>query len=173
VCAEPPKWFDAAKGFGPVHWHWCGSIRIVWSGTSLSRRADPGVPGCLPGLRPDRVREDRLGAGLAPRRGPRTAVSTSSTNPTPTGAPARRPDRSTAPPSPGAARSRPRVARWSRPATPPEQPARRRTDAHHLAPQHDWQPRRQPRSRRAAPSHIRHSSHTGASSWIATIPSPG
>ena len=34
-------------------------------GRRLSRRADPWAPGCLPGLRPDRVREDRLGAGLA------------------------------------------------------------------------------------------------------------
>lgn len=42
-----------------------GSPRMVSSGSSISRSVVPGAPSCLPGLRPERVREDRFGAGLA------------------------------------------------------------------------------------------------------------
>ena len=44
-----------------------GSSGTVWFGLSVSDRDDPDSPGGLPGLRSDRVRDERLGAGLAPR----------------------------------------------------------------------------------------------------------
>ena len=36
-----------------------GSIQKVWSGLSVNDRDTPGSPCCLPGLRPDRRRDDR------------------------------------------------------------------------------------------------------------------
>ncbi len=41
-----------------------GSISTVWSGSSLRLREIPGAPGCVPGLRPERVRDERFRAGL-------------------------------------------------------------------------------------------------------------
>jgi hypothetical protein len=46
--------------------HWaqhCGSQRIVSSGSLPSPIVAPGAPGCLPGLRPEAFRAERL-AGL-------------------------------------------------------------------------------------------------------------
>src|SRR5664280_2092261 len=48
-----------------VHPEQCpGSIRTTRSGVSDNDRDTPGSPGCLPGLRPDRSRDDRGFAGF-------------------------------------------------------------------------------------------------------------
>jgi hypothetical protein len=41
-----------------------GSITTTRSGSSSRLRDDEDAPGCLPGWRPDRVREERLFAGF-------------------------------------------------------------------------------------------------------------
>jgi hypothetical protein len=48
----------------PQAWQLSGASRTVWFGSSVSDRDDPDSPGCLPGLRPDRARDDRLRAGF-------------------------------------------------------------------------------------------------------------
>ena len=55
----------AAPDSDPSHpQHRSGSITTVSSGSSTRLRDAKDAPGCLPGLRPDRVRDDRFLAGF-------------------------------------------------------------------------------------------------------------